>query len=252
MDIGQEKPTGVIREAREDDEHSITPSALCLEQLDASLLMDFLQHLETERGNSPRTRNARLVAIKSFMRFMEHRVPALLEQSRYMLAIPTKRTDTRLINYLSSYEMQALLNAPDLKRRNGILDRAMLHLCFSAGLRVSERFCCRSPDIVLHPYNRFRKSRSWSALRANMRCDTCLRPIRVQRQDAIHGQSMANPMKSVAKPVPQRSPRRCLRAAAVRRSAPARYTGQPRPGCVVSRWQRIADVGRSRPPIRPI
>jgi len=119
MDIGQEKPTGVIREAREDDEHSITPSALCLEQLDASLLMDFLQHLETERGNSPRTRNARLVAIKSFMRFMEHRVPALLEQSRYMLAIPTKRTDTRLINltvsknnrffYVSFYNKDSIL-----------------------------------------------------------------------------------------------------------------------------------------------
>jgi integrase/recombinase XerD len=75
----------------------ITPSALCLEQLDASLLMDFLQYLETERGNGARTRNARLVAIKSFMRFIEHRVPAILEQSRRILAIPAKRTDTRLI-----------------------------------------------------------------------------------------------------------------------------------------------------------
>jgi integrase/recombinase XerD len=116
----------------------LTPSALCLEQLDASLLMDFLQSLETERGNCARTRNARLVAVKSFMRFMEHRVPAILEQSRRILAIPAKRTDTRLISYLSFDEMQALLNAPDLERRDGIRDRAMLHLCFSAGLRVSE------------------------------------------------------------------------------------------------------------------
>lgn len=116
----------------------VTPSALYLEQLDASLLMDFLEYLETERGNSPRTRNARLVAIKSFMRFMEHRVPSLLEQSRRILAIPAKRTDTRLINYLSVAEMQALLNVPDLTHRDGIRDRAMLHLCFSAGLRVSE------------------------------------------------------------------------------------------------------------------
>jgi integrase/recombinase XerD len=116
----------------------ITPSALCLEQLDASLLMDFLQYLETERGNGARTRNARLVAIKSFMRFIEHRVPAILEQSRRILAIPAKRTDTRLIGYLSLDEMQALLNTPDIERRDGIRDRAMLHLCFSAGLRVSE------------------------------------------------------------------------------------------------------------------
>ncbi len=100
--------------------------------------MDFLHYLETERHNSPRTRNARLVAIKSFMRFIEHRVPSLLEQSRRILAIPAKRTDTRLIHYLSLDEMQALLNASDLKRRDGIRDRAMLHLCFSARLRVSE------------------------------------------------------------------------------------------------------------------
>lgn len=100
--------------------------------------MDFLQHLETDRHNSPRTRNARLVAIKSFMRFVEYRVPSLLEQSRRILAIPAKRTDIRLINYLSMEKMQALLNAPDIQRRDGIRDRAMLHLCFSAGLRVSE------------------------------------------------------------------------------------------------------------------
>jgi site-specific recombinase XerD len=116
----------------------VTPSALSLEQIDASLVMDFLEFLETERGNSPRTRNTRLVAIKSFMRFMEHRTPTILEQSRRILAIPAKRTDTRLINYLSLEEMQAVLNAPDLKCRYGIRDRAMLHLCFSAGLRVSE------------------------------------------------------------------------------------------------------------------
>jgi len=115
-----------------------TPSSLYLEQLDAPLIMDFLHHLETERHNSPRTRNARLVAIKSFMRFIEYRVPALLEHSRRILAIPAKRTDTRLIHYLSLEEMQALLNAPALQHRDGIRDRAMLHLCFCAGLRVSE------------------------------------------------------------------------------------------------------------------
>jgi integrase/recombinase XerD len=116
----------------------VTPSALSLEQLDAPLVMDFLHYLETERHNVPRTRNARLVAIKSFMRFVEYREPSLLEQSRRILAIPAKRTDTRLISYLSLEEMQAVLNTPNLQRRDGIRDRAMLHLCFSAGLRVSE------------------------------------------------------------------------------------------------------------------
>lgn len=116
----------------------VTPSALYLEQVDAPLVMAFLQSLETERHNSTRTRNARLVAIKSFMHFIEYRVPALLEQSRRILAIPAKRTDERLIHWLTIDEIQAILNAPDLQKREGIRDRAMLHLCFAAGLRVSE------------------------------------------------------------------------------------------------------------------
>jgi len=117
---------------------NVSPSALELEQLDAPLIMDFLEQLETKRGNTASTRNARLAAIKSFMRFCEYREPSILEQSRRILAIPFKRTDARLIDHLSIAEMQAILNAPDLQVRDGLRDRAMLHLCFSAGLRVSE------------------------------------------------------------------------------------------------------------------
>ncbi len=116
----------------------LTPSAISLEQIDAQLVMEFLQHLETRRRNCARTRNARLVAIKSFMRFVEMRIPALLEQTRCILAIPSKKTDTPLISYLSMDEMKAILDAPDLRHRTGIRDRAMLHLCFAVGLRVSE------------------------------------------------------------------------------------------------------------------
>src|SRR5712692_11465487 len=116
----------------------LRPSALTLEQIDAPLVMDFLASLETERGNSSTTRNARLAAIKSFMHFVEYRVPALLEQIRQVLAIPTKKTDQPLIQHLSLAEMQAILNAPALQTRSGIRDRAMLHVCFAAGLRVSE------------------------------------------------------------------------------------------------------------------
>ncbi len=129
----------------------ITPSALTLEQLDAPLIMDFLQSLEMERQNSPRTRNARLVAIKSFMRFIEHRVPSILDQSRRILAIPAKKTETRLVPYLSVEEMQSILNTPALQRRYGIRDRAMLHLCFAAGLRVSELVRLPLSALELHP-----------------------------------------------------------------------------------------------------
>ncbi len=72
------------------------------------------------------------------MHFVEYRVPALLEQIREILAIPTKKTDQPLVSHLSMAEIQALLNAPDVQTRCGIRDRAMLHLCFAAALRVSE------------------------------------------------------------------------------------------------------------------
>ena len=117
---------------------SVMPSELVLEQIDAQLVMDFLAYLEAERGNSPTTRNARLAAVKSFMHFVEYRVPALLEQVRRVLAIPTQKTDQPLIQHLSLAEMQAILNAPDLQTRCGVRDRAMLHVCFAAGLRVAE------------------------------------------------------------------------------------------------------------------
>lgn len=110
----------------------VAPSELSLEQLDAPLVMDFLASLEAERGNSATTRNARVAAIKSFMHFVEYRVPALLEQIRRVLAIPAKKTDQPLIQHLSLAEMQALLNVPDIQRRSGIRDRAMLHVCFAA------------------------------------------------------------------------------------------------------------------------
>ncbi len=129
----------------------VTPSQLALEQIDASLVMDFLAHIESGRGNCPRTRNARLAAIKSFMRFVEHRVPSMLEQSLRVLAIPSKKTDTPLIRYLSVAEMQAILNAPDLHTRAGIRDRAMLHLCFAAGLRVSELVGLPLNAVALQP-----------------------------------------------------------------------------------------------------
>jgi len=115
-----------------------TPSAIELEAIDAPLVLAFLKHLEEQRGCSASTRNARLAAIRSFMRYAELRVPSIIEQSRRVLAIPMKRTDTKLVRHLSQQEMEVVLRAPDVKQRDGIRDRAMLHLAFAAGLRVTE------------------------------------------------------------------------------------------------------------------
>lgn len=129
----------------------VPPSRLELEQIDAPLVVSFLNHLETVRGNAPSSRNVRLAAVKSFMHFLEYRVPSALEQIRRILAIPPKRAETRLVRHLTVEEMQAILNAPEPNGWSGLRDRAMLHLCFAAGLRVSELVALRLADLALQP-----------------------------------------------------------------------------------------------------
>ena len=90
----------------------VAPSCLGFEQIDAPLVVSFLNDLEATRSNGASSRNVRLAAIKSFMHFMEYRSPSALEQIRRVLAIPMKKTDTRLVRHLSTEEVQALLDAP--------------------------------------------------------------------------------------------------------------------------------------------
>ena len=127
----------------------VRPSALTLEQIDAGLVSAFLEHLEDVRKNAAVTRNVRLAAIKSFFGFLEYRQPAALDQIRRVLAIPFKKTDQRLVPYLLKDELQAVLDAPDPAARDGIRDRAMLHLAVCAGLRVSELTSLKVDDIDL-------------------------------------------------------------------------------------------------------
>jgi len=129
----------------------IAPSALQLEHINAPLVLAFLDHLHSARGNSPRTRNARLTAIKSFMHFVEYRVPAALEQIKGVLAIPIQKTDLRVVNHLTSEQCQAILDAPDPTTRLGIRDRTMLHLCLTGGLRVSELVGLRLDEVSFEP-----------------------------------------------------------------------------------------------------
>lgn len=133
------------------DRLKISPSGLHVEHIDAPLVSSFLEYLETGRKNSAETRNARLAAIRSFMHFLEYRVPASLDQIRRVLAIPFKKTDTRLINHLTQEEMDAILNAPAANTRGGIRDRAMQYLAFTCGLRVSELIGLRVEDVTLQP-----------------------------------------------------------------------------------------------------
>jgi len=129
------------------------PSELFLEDLDARMIRDFLEHLEQDAGNTSRTRNLRLTAIRSFMKYVEYEVPSALEQVRRVRAISNKRTEERLVSHLTRGEMKAVLDAPDPGTRSGVRDQAMLYLGFAAGLRVSELVGLRLDEIELDgPY----------------------------------------------------------------------------------------------------
>ncbi|MBV8338170.1 MAG: tyrosine-type recombinase/integrase [Alphaproteobacteria bacterium] len=156
----------------------IRPSQLCLEQLDAALILDFLAYIEEQRGNCSATRNGRLAAVKAFIRYVEFRVPSFLAQARQIHAIPAKRHTQALVRHLTMEEVRALLNAPDPTTRLGIRDRAMLHLCFAAGLRVSELVGLPREQLSLQPtpsiriLGKGRKERClplWKATAADLR-----------------------------------------------------------------------------------
>jgi integrase/recombinase XerD len=114
------------------------PHQLALTDVDASLVGAFLTHLESERGVSIRTRNARLTAIRSLFHFAAYRHPDHGSLIQRVLAIPSKRTDKTLVTYLTEEEMEALLAAPDRSTWIGHRDHTLLLLALETGLRVSE------------------------------------------------------------------------------------------------------------------
>lgn len=126
----------LLRFAR--DQLGTAPSDIRLDELSAPLISSFLQHLEADRSNSVRTRNARLAAIHSFFRYIAVMVPDHADQVRRVLDIPHKRFDRRLVDFLTRPELEALLAAPDrttwMRRR----DHVLLLLAIQTGLRASE------------------------------------------------------------------------------------------------------------------
>jgi integrase/recombinase XerD len=127
------------------------PTLLSLEDLDASMIGAFLDHLERERGNSVRSRNTRLAAIHSLFRFAALRHPDHAALIARVLAIPPKRCDRKVISYLTEKEIDALLAAPDTNQWVGRRDHALLLVAIQTGLRVSELtgLCCH--DLHLGP-----------------------------------------------------------------------------------------------------
>jgi site-specific recombinase XerD len=127
------------------------PSQLDWDELNATVISAFLNHLESDRNNSIRTRNVRLTAIRSLFSYAALRHPehALLIQQ--VLAIPPKRFDKRIITFLTAEEVDALLAAPDSSRWEGRRDQALMLLAVQTGLRVSELTTLNRGDVTLGP-----------------------------------------------------------------------------------------------------
>ena len=125
------------------------PAALELENLDAPLIAAFLDHLEHDRGNSPRTRNARLAAIHSMFRYAALRHPEHAALISRVIAVPTKRFERAIVTYLTPDEANALLAAPNRERWIGRRDHALLTLAIQTGLRVTELTDLRNQDVHL-------------------------------------------------------------------------------------------------------
>jgi integrase/recombinase XerD len=142
-----------------------TPSALLLPDLDAPVILAFLDHLETARSCGPRTRNLRLTAIRSFMRYASVRDPASLPVAQRVLAIAGKRFDRPILGFLSREEVQALLDAPDRTTWSGQRDATLFAVLYNTGARVSEMIRLRVADVLLdrahavHLHGKGRKER---------------------------------------------------------------------------------------------
>ncbi len=125
------------------------PASLQLTDMNAELVLKFLDYLENERGNDERSRNLRLAAIRSFMRYVSYQVVGSLFTIRKVLAIPLKRFDRPSLGFLSREEVEAIITSPDKATLCGYRDFVMFMTLYNTGARVSEITCLRVNDVCL-------------------------------------------------------------------------------------------------------
>jgi site-specific recombinase XerD len=126
-----------------------SPSRLSLQEIDAPLIVAFLDDLEKRQGISVRSRNLRLTAIHSFFRYAAFEAPAHAAQIQRVLAIPSKRYTRTLVPFLTRAEVDALLGAPDQRTWSGRRDHAFVLVAVQTGLRLSEMTGLKREDLVL-------------------------------------------------------------------------------------------------------
>lgn len=142
------------------------PTSLALPDLNADPILSFLDHLERDRANSVRSRNARLSAIRVFLKYAAHEDLTALAVIERSLAIPQKRHDKAVLGYLTRPQVEAIINAPDSKTWAGRRDRALFAFLYNTGARVSEAIDLRVGSSILerapvaHLHGKGRKRRS--------------------------------------------------------------------------------------------
>jgi integrase/recombinase XerD len=125
------------------------PCRLDIADLNAPMIARFLDHIEHQRGNSIRTRNARLAAIHSLFSYAALRHPEHSADIERVLAIPPKKTDQAIVTFLTDEEAKALLAAPDQATGTGRRDHAWIQLAVQTGLRASELTALTCGDVHL-------------------------------------------------------------------------------------------------------
>lgn len=129
---------------------AITPERICLKDLSVECIQDFLMWLELERKCTISSRNQRLAALHSFFRFAIFLYPDSIEMSQQIINISFKKTEQKIINFLTEEQMRLLLAQPDMGKKSGIRDATLLSLLYDSAARVQELISLNIGDVNLN------------------------------------------------------------------------------------------------------
>jgi site-specific recombinase XerD len=181
--------------------YHVKPDVVCVDDLDAPRVLTFLDDLEQRRGNTARTRNNRLAAIRSFLRHAASADPLLLPVAQRVLAIPAKRFERASVGYLTREQIQAIVDSPDAATFSGQRDRVLLMLLYNTGARVSELARLQVQDVSLesrmsvHIHGKGRKNRSVPLWRQTVKLlRTWLRQLNGAPDSPLLPNARGNPM----------------------------------------------------------
>jgi site-specific recombinase XerD len=165
------------------DVQGIAPEKLHLEQVDVSLVEAFLDHLESERKSSPRTRNHRLATLHAFFRYVQAEEPAHMLHCQKILAIPLRRHARSTVAYLSKEELAEILAQPDLRISDGRRDAVLLSVLYDTGARVQELIDLSVGDLRLDPPAQLRLMGKGRKMRAVPLMDNTVQLLRDHLQE---------------------------------------------------------------------